>query len=296
MTVAEQDTLAPELDALALRIREEFGGNIACACELEFLLEGWPENAEEREELETTFQIAVLERTEHEGLPGISLLPEEGPGQFEVTTLPTMQPSLLAAAITHLRALITSLTKELGLTASFEAKPKLDLPGNGMHFNLSLHDGEGRNLYYKKDRVITEPLKWSMGGLLELMPESMLCFAPQAESYTRFIGNTDSRTPVKVCWGANNRTTALRLPESLDGLKHIEHRVPGADADPYAALAAILLGIGYGLTHHSEPGEQVHGNAFMDQYDFPLLPKTLEEAQRQFEAGTVVQNFLEQKK
>ena len=92
------------------------------------------------------------------------------------------------------------------------------------------------------------------------MAESMLIFAPNANSYRRFRRN--SYAPVAANWGINNRTVSLRIPAGAAPTCHIEHRPAGADANPYLVLAAVLAGIHHGITQKLDPGQPVTGNGY----------------------------------
>ena len=105
-----------------------------------------------------------------------------------------------------------------------------------------------------------ELLMHAIGGLKAAMAESMLIFAPNANSYRRFRRN--SYAPVAANWGINNRTVSLRIPAGAAKACHIEHRPSGADANPYLVMAAILAGMHYGITEKADPGNPVVGNGY----------------------------------
>jgi glutamine synthetase len=88
----------------------------------------------------------------------------------------------------------------------------------------------------------------------------MLLFAPHANSYRRFVLN--AFVPLNDCWGFNNRTVAMRIPHSDPANTRIEHRIAGADANPYLVAAAVLAGMLDGLEHGGDPGPPVVGNAY----------------------------------
>ena len=92
------------------------------------------------------------------------------------------------------------------------------------------------------------------------LAEGMAIFAPNANSYRRFRAN--SYAPVAPTWGVNNRTVSLRVPAGPPSGRHIEHRVAGADANPYLALAALLAGVHAGLTQKLDPGLPVVGDGY----------------------------------
>ena len=112
-------------------------------------------------------------------------------------------------------------------------------------------------------------LRHTLGGLLATMQENMDVFAPTEESRARFASG--DHIPTTVSWGANNRTTALRLPYTGLPFRRIEHRVAGADADVAAVIAVILEGVLHGLENRLEPGPQMHGNASLPMYGLPPL-------------------------
>jgi len=126
----------------------------------------------------------------------------------------------------------------------------------------------------------------------------MVYFAPNADSYKRFTAvyhaenETYDNAPTKICWGGNNRTVAIRVPESTADPqnRHIEHRVPGVDADPFAVIAAILAGAHYGIVNSINPGEKIYGNAYEPQYKLLKLPGSLEEAERLNMEGKVLKS------
>ena len=88
---------------------------------------------------------------------------------------------------------------------------------------------------------VIRPQAIAIGGLIALLPESLAIFAPNANSYRRFKAH--SYAPIRANWAVNNRTVALRVPAGPPESRHVEHRVGGADANPYLAMAALLAGI-----------------------------------------------------
>ncbi len=91
------------------------------------------------------------------------------------------------------------------------------------------------------------------------MGEAMAIFAPNLNVYRRF--QPDEFVPVTTDWGSNNRSVAFRIPPSDAANRRIEHRVSGAEANPYLVTAAVLAGIHHGLTRKLAPGAQHAGNA-----------------------------------
>ena len=102
------------------------------------------------------------------------------------------------------------------------------------------------------------------------MGESMLVFAPHANSWRRFASN--SYAPVSPTWGVNNRSVALRIPAGDMRARRIEHRPAGVDANPYLVAATVLAGIRHGIAQKIDPGPETTGNGYADGADAPPIP------------------------
>ena len=109
------------------------------------------------------------------------------------------------------------------------------------------------------------------------MQENMLAFAPYPQAYLRY-NSLSLESPCKICWGGNNRSAAIRIPLDQKFNRRLEHRVACADACPFEVINAILLGILKGIKEKIAPPEKLYGNAFLEQYEFPLLPQSYDEA------------------
>jgi glutamine synthetase len=133
------------------------------------------------------------------------------------------------------------------------AKPYSEHAGSGLHVHASVLDRDGRNVLDANDG---EPrrLKSVCAGMLQTMREAQLVFAPFANSYRRF--QPGSFAPVDLTWGYGHRGTAIRIPDMNGPAARVEHRVAGADANPYLLLAVILGGMLLGLDNELDPGEE----------------------------------------
>lgn len=214
---------------------------------------------------------------------------ERGENQYEMTLAATNDIAGLIAATNKLKQAVSEAAAKYNIAASFAARPFSDQPGSGMHIHAHL-EANGVNQFYKDDETISDLLRFSLGGLLAAMPESMIYFAPHQESYARFIPG--GNVPTTISWGGNNRTVALRLPSKPHENKHIEHRVSGADADIEIVIAAILAGIYWGITHKLDAGEQIYGDASLSMYKLPKLPASLADAQKANEHGKILKTTL----
>jgi len=197
---------------------------------------------------------------EIQGLPAKTLISEYAPGQMEIVLRHRADVLKACDEGIMLKRLIKNVAEKHGLAATFMAKPYSAWTGSGMHIHVSLGDEDGNNLFAAEDPLQNELLMHAIGGLKAAMAESMLIFAPNANSYRRFRRN--SYAPVSASWGINNRTVSLRIPAGPPKACHIEHRPSGADANPYLVMAAILAGMHYGITEKSDPGNPVNGNGY----------------------------------
>jgi glutamine synthetase len=120
------------------------------------------------------------------------------------------------------------------------------------------------------------------------MSDAMLIFASTANSYRRY--RSESYVPLNPTWAVNNRGVALRIPASNATNRRIEHRVAGADTNPYLLTAAVLAGIHHGLTHKPDPGPPLMGNAYHDHTS--RLPITWPEAALAFERSQFIDEYF----
>ena len=219
-----------------------------------------------------------------QGLPIDTLIKEGAPSQYEINLYHS--PSALVAAdqAVLLQRTIKGVAKQHGLRASFMAKPFGDLAGNGMHVHCSLVDKDDNNAFDDGTGAGNELLRQAIAGCLASMEECMLIFAPNLNSYRRFQRGTHA--PLAPSWGYENRTVSLRVPADAPAATRIEHRVSGADANPYLAIAAILAGMLHGIENKLEAPQPLQGNAY-DQLP-PSLPRYWPDALARFESSEFI--------
>lgn len=191
-------------------------------------------------------------------LPLEAVSAEYAPGQFEVNLEHRGDPLRAADDAFLFRIAVRRAAREAGLRATFAAKPFTGRAGSGCHVHLSLYDAGGRNLFGEHPDG-GRRLEAAVAGLLATAPAAMAVFAPNANSYRRLVPG--SYAPVSACWGHNNRTVAVRIPPADPHARRIEHRIAGADSNPYLVLAAVLAGVLHGLEHDLEPPPPVSGDA-----------------------------------
>lgn len=221
-------------------------------------------------------------------LPIEGTIAEYAPGQLEVNL--THVPDAMRAATDALllKRIIKGVATRHGYDATFMAKPFIEHSGNGFHIHFSVLDEDGRNIFDNGGDEGSELLRFAIGGLRKAMAEGMLLFAPNINSYRRFQEN--SYAPMAPTWGYNNRTVALRVPGGPPEARRIEHRVAGADANPFTLLAAILASALYGIEHEIDPGPPIEGNAY--EQAVRSLPAYLPQALELFERSELFPQYL----
>ena len=194
---------------------------------------------------------------------------EYAPGQYEINLQHVDDPLLAVDHSVLFKRALKAVAQRHGVRASLMAKPYLDQAGSGLHMHLSLLDRGGRNVFDGGEAPASAALEHAVGGVLATLPEAMAILAPNVNSFRRFQPNLF--VPIRRSWGFENRSTALRIPLGRGAARRIEHRVAGADANPYLALAAFLAGIHHGLTHKIAPPPPFEGNAgFARDTDLPF--------------------------
>lgn len=228
---------------------------------------------------------------EAQQIPSGTALAEYGPGQFEVNLQHSPDALLACDQAIRFKRLVRGVAAKHGMEATFMPKPYMEMAGSGAHIHVSVLDERGRNIFASDDATGSEQLKHAIGGLAATMADAMLIFAPTANSYRRY--RSEAYVPLNASWAVNNRGVALRIPSSSAVNRRVEHRVAGADANPYLLTAAVLAGIHHGLQRRLDPGPPISGNAYKDAV--ATLPITWPEAALKFEASTVMREYLGEK-
>ena len=158
--------------------------------------------------------------------------------------------------------------------------------GNSCHIHLSLRGLDGELVF--ADGHDRSPLyDQFVAGVLTTMYEFTLLYAPNINSYKRFVDG--SFAPTTIAWGTDNRTCAVRLVGHGAGMR-MENRVPGGDVNPYLAIAGMLAGGLYGIAEGLELEPELVGNAY--ESGRPTVPRTLREARDAFDRSSVARAAL----
>ncbi|MGL4395426.1 MAG: glutamine synthetase family protein [Hyphomicrobium sp.] len=226
----------------------------------------------------------VYKVAEAQGLPIGAVLQESGPAQFEINLNHCADPVQAALDGLLLKRAVRAAAGAHNLDAIFMAKPHHNWSGCGMHVHVSLVDDAGANAF--SGDPISPLFRNALGGLQATMGDFMAVWAQSANAYRRYVPK--SYVAMAAHWGMNNRNVALRIPRSGPSAVRVEHRVSGADANPYLAMAGILAGIRHGIDNKLEPGPMATGDA--TACDAPGLPTAWVNALQCFSKSAVVKD------
>ncbi len=265
--------------AIASRMVDKFnelGFQSKIAFELEFYLiqkdldsQGYPKSidSEDPKDLSGATQVYLLDDLDLragflrkvsevcavQDIPASVITSEYSPAQYEINLDHVKDPLLAADHCILLKRAICGSASDFGMRATFMPKPFADYSGNGMHIHLSLEDDKGQNLFCGETELGSDLMHHAIGGLLETIPDMFAIFSPGRNSYRRFV--PDMFVPVNKTWGYNNRSVTIRIPAGDERARRLEHRIAGADANPYLVLAAVLAGVHYGISKKIDPGK-----------------------------------------
>ncbi len=185
------------------------------------------------------------------------MIAEAGMCQFEINFKHVDDPLRAGDQAMLFKRIVKGCARKHGMEATFMAKPFGEDLGSGMHAHVSVLDKDGNNIFEhgNDNGNPSANLLHAVGGLLHSMSELQAIFAPNLNSYRRF--QPGSFAPNQITWGLDHRGVAIRLPEIEGPAARLEHRISGADANPYLALCAILGGILHGLDNQIDPGKPI---------------------------------------
>ncbi|MBI1239106.1 MAG: glutamine synthetase [Alphaproteobacteria bacterium] len=233
------------------------------------------------------FLEALTEACRIQNVPATAATSEYAPGQFEINLKHSSQVLQGADNLIFLKQCVKTTALAHQMRATFMAKPYALEAGSGLHVHASLLDKAGRNIFDDGSPEGSLALRHAIGGVAATMQEAMAVFAANPNAFRRYQPNLF--VPMNRHWGVNNRSTGLRVPAGPGEARRLEHRVSGADANPYLVAAAVLAGMHHGLTNAIDPGPPANGNV-SDTVD-PTLPFLPETALAAMEAGSVLRSY-----
>ncbi|WP_371647967.1 MULTISPECIES: glutamine synthetase family protein [unclassified Streptomyces] len=211
------------------------------------------------------------------GMPVEAVKGEAAAGQIEVTF---PYGDALKACDQHVvfKHAVQTLARKAGAEATFMAAPQTGV-GSGLHLHVSLTRSGSPMFAHSEGTVLSQTGEKAIAGLLDVLAELAVLYAPNTNSYKRYVPG--SFAPTRMTWGLDNRTCAVRVVGHGSSLR-AEIRVAGADANPYLALAAVIAAIVHGLESDLAAPPRWVNNAHTAR-DEPALPASLEEALRLLE-------------
>jgi glutamine synthetase len=231
---------------------------------------------------------AIAAAAREQELPVGTVLAEYGPGQFEVNLHHVDDPLLACDHAIRLKRLVKGVALAHGMEATFMPKPYRDHAGSGAHLHVSVLDAQSRNIFAADDAAGSEQLRHAIGGLAATMNDAIAICAPTANSYRRY--QPEAYVPLNPSWSVNNRGVAFRVPHGPPASRRVEHRIAGADANPYLLASIVLAGMHLGLTRRLDPGPVLAGNAYRDAT--PTIPQSWPEALGVFERSEFAREYL----
>ncbi len=203
---------------------------------------------------------------------------EWGPGQHELNI---RYADLLTMADRHTvyKQCLKELAERAGLAVTFMAKFDENLAGSSCHLHVSLWDREGKQNRFPGEHVMgpvhaSDEFRWFLGGWIAHAREMMAFYAPNVNSYKRYLAG--SWAPTSLAWSYDNRTAGFRVVGHGSSLR-IECRIPGADVNPYLAYAAALASGLDGIRNRIEPPPIFQGDVYTAA-GLPQVPKNLRDA------------------
>jgi glutamine synthetase len=213
----------------------------------------------------------IVDTCREQDVPAGTALSEYGPSQWEVNLRHVADAQLACDHAIRLKRIVKGVALRHGFEATFMAKPYRDMAGSGCHVHVSLLQEDGSNAFASEGETDNVALRQATAGLLATMADAMAIFAPNANSYRRL--RPDSYVPLHPTWAYNNRGVAVRVPLSGAADRRIEHRVAGADVNPYLFTATVLAGMLHGLDAGLAPPPPLAGNAYTQPLDVEPLPR-----------------------
>lgn len=214
-------------------------------------------------------------------VPIETLHTEAGPGNLEAAL--RHGPALESAdrAVLFKQA-CREIGRRHGLLNTFMAKWSTQYAGCGQHLHQSVWE-RGHNRFHEPHAPhgMSQTMKHYIAGQLHALPHLFAVYAPFVNSYKRLTAGM--LAPVNAGWGVDSRHVALRVIPGSSRSQRLETRVPGADANPYLAIAAAVASGLYGIRHRLELDAQGDG---------PPLPSSLEEATRNMADSTLARELL----
>ena len=230
---------------------------------------------------------AIRRQFDAAGIPIESTKGEWGRGQHEVN-FTYSQPLPMADGHCVFKQGAKEIADANGKCLSFMPKISANEAGNSCHIHISIWKGEENLFWNPASNEPSSYFRQFLGGLMKYSRELCYFFAPTVNAYKRF--QPGSWAPTKMAWAMDNRTTGFRVVGHGSSFR-IENRMPGGDANPYLAFAAMIAAGLAGVEEQLDCGDAYRGNAYVDE-KLVALPSTLKEAADLLERSAVARRML----
>lgn len=189
---------------------------------------------------------------------------EWGLGQWEINL--TYADALdMCDRHTIFKLAVKDVAARHGLSATFMPKPNAGEVGSSCHVHLSVRDDQGGHPFFDHDADdhMSASMRHAIGGVLAHAGELMAWYAPTINSYRRT--NSSDFAGHGATWAFDNRTVSCRVLGTGASSMRLEWRVPGADVNPYLAVAGVIASIRDGIAHAIDPGPPSSGDAYQQE-------------------------------
>ncbi len=225
---------------------------------------------------------------------GLRVQKERGDRQYEIATDIYNDPLLFIDALENIRNRIrTTIQNHSDTKVSFIPKPYSNDYGSAMHFHMHLSDIKGGNVFNEGEIIKNELLMHSIGGILALLNKSLYMITGDDQNeFDRFVAGY--MAPMNISWGKNNRTTAIRIPETNPFMRHrrVEFRVPSAQSCIVSVVLFLVAAVLHGLSNRIAPGDCIYGNAYDEIYALTRLCSSAQEANDCFSFHEIISELL----
>jgi glutamine synthetase len=210
---------------------------------------------------------------------------EWGRGQHEINFLHA-EPLPMADRHMVFKQGAKEIAQQNGKCLTFMAKLDAAEVGSSCHIHQSIWRA-GKSLFWDaKKNAASKFFRQFLGGLMKYSPELCYFYAPTINAYKRY--QSASWAPTKMAWAYDNRTVGFRVVGEGNSFR-LENRMPGADANPYLAFAAMIAAGMAGVKENLDCGEVYEGNAYIDA-KLPALPRSLRDAASLLDRSLLARN------
>ena len=225
-------------------------------------------------------------------IPLEGLHTETGPGVYEAA-IACCDPLEACDRAVLFKTASKEIATKHNYVASFMARWNDKLPGCSGHIHQSLCNDKNENIFYDSNEKnnMSSLFQSFLAGQLKCLPDLLAMYAPTVNSYKRLVEGFWA--PTRANWGIDNRTCALRVLNSSQKSTRVELRVPGADINPFLAVAASLASGLYGIKHKlSLSQKNIIGSAYHQDTTNTPLSKNLYESALKFKHSEIAHELF----